>query len=596
MRSVLASVLVLGLLAALAALAAPRAEAASMAAPGVEVPGAAASVEVSTARGELEDAQVVVHGASGRLSVRLAAGAPALLQQGLTVLRVETTEVDGRQVADPLPPLARRASVAPGQDVTLVLRFRVPDATPPGSYPGQLVFAAGGTSFATLPVHLRVFDVTLPSRDDPNALRTLFLLKPQVYVDSVVQRTHADPATASTGITDRLYSLLSDYRISPGNWEYGTPYPDGYQDRGTYWDGLAATRMAAEGALPFNTMRLPIGTQHTPVSRTGQSPRHPETWAAYLTSQVLPFWQAHGWLNRALVWGWDEPGPAYDRQYVAPQACAAHAAGVQYLTTAAPTVRIPDRRVTIPWGAGTRTYTVKAHGDDNQFLWDGQGCDDVDTWAVLSRRFYGSFATPVEQKGHVDVEHELSSAIATARARGASIWSFTYEALSHDLGSPGYAATEPVTDARVFGLWNGLEGTDGTLYADGMTSYDDGVDPYRQLALHGQHVLLYPALAPGDEPVTSLRLESIRDGIEDADLARMLIASHGRAAFLAILARERIFSIRGGRLLLACRSGCDLTGETKYAWPRYRNDAGTGAALERVHDALLGALAPAPAP
>ncbi len=104
-------------------------------------------------------------------------------------------------------------------------------------------------------------------------MRTLFLLKPQVYVDSVVRRTHADAETASTGITDRLYSLLSDYRISPGNWEYGTPYPDGYQDRGTYWNGLAATRMAAEGAFPFNTMRLPIGTQHTPVSRTGQSPR-----------------------------------------------------------------------------------------------------------------------------------------------------------------------------------------------------------------------------------------------------------------------------------------------------------------------------------
>jgi hypothetical protein len=30
---------------------------------------------------------------------------------------------------------------------------------------------------------------------------------------------------------------------------------------------------------------------------------------------------------------------------------------------------------------------------------------------------------------------------------------------------------------------------------------------------------------------------------------------------------------------------------TKYAWPRYRQDAGTGAALERVHEALLAALA-----
>ena len=39
-----------------------------------------------------------------------------------------------------------------------------------------------------------------------------------------------------------------------------------------------------------------------------------------------------------------------------------------------------------------------------------------------------------------------------------------------------------------------------------------------------------------------------------------------------------------------CRSGCDLVGPTKYAWPRYRRDARTGAALERVHTALLVAL------
>jgi hypothetical protein len=566
------------------------------ASPSVELPGAAASIEVSAARGELEDARLIVHGASGQLSVRTEAGSAPLVQQGLSVLRLETTRVAGLAVPDPLPPLGRRSTVGPSEDVTLILRFRVPDATPAGSYEARLAFAAGGRSFASVAVHLRVFDVQLPARDDPAGFRTLFLLEPQVYVDSVLRRTRGDPATASTGVTDRLFAFLSDYRISPGNWEYGTPYPDGYQDRGTYWDGAAATRMSAEGAFPFTTMRLPIGTQHTPVSRTGQSPRRPETWAAYLTSQVLPFWQAHGWLNRALVWGWDEPGPVYARRYVAPQACAAHAAGVPYLTTAAPERRIPARRVEVPWGQGTRAFTVAAHGSDNEFLWDDQGCDDVDIWAVLSRRFYGSFATPVEQKSGIDEQHERAQAIATARARGAAIWSFTYEATTHDLGSPGYAATEPATDGRVLGLWNAVEGTDGTLYADGMTSYEDGVDPYVRLAQHGQHVLFYPALGRDDEPVSSLRLESIRDGIEDADLARMVVARRGRAALLALLQREGIFSLGKGGLLLACRSGCDLPGPTRYAWPRYRRDAGTAAALERVHESLLAALAAAPGP
>src|SRR4029077_20445278 len=117
----------------------------------------------------------------------------------------------------------------------------------------------------------------------------------------------------------------------------------------------------------------------------------------------------------------------------------------------------------------------------------------------------------------IAVQRELQGAIRAARERGASIWSFTYESKA-GRGSPGYAATEPPTDARVFGLWNGLEALDGTLYADGTVTYS-GLDPYRRLAQHGQHVLVYPALGSSDEPVSSLRLENLRDGIEDADLS-----------------------------------------------------------------------------
>ena len=508
------------------------------------------------------------------------------------MLQVTTTHANGSAVPDPLPPLAEQPSVPAGSTTTLIVRFRVPDATPAGAYGGDLLLALDGRTFATVPVRLRVYDVQLPSRSDPSAFRTLFLVQPEKYVAAVVARTGVAVDKAGPGIVDRFFAFLSDYRISPGNWGYGVPFPDGYRDR-TGWTQAAATRMAAAGANPFRTMRLPLGTQRTPAGRTGQSARAPETWTAYLQQQVLPFWTAHGWLDRALVWGWDEPGPAYGHRYVTPQACAAHAAGVPYLTTGAPTRRIPARRVAIPWGQGTRSFTIAAHGVDNGFLWDGQGCDDIDIWAVLSRRFYGSFATPVEKAAHIDAARELRAAIGSARARGAAIWSFTYQSQAN-AGSPGYAATEPATDARVFGLWNGLEGMAGTLYADGLTTYR-GVDPYQSLAQDGQHVLLYPALAATDEPVSSLRLENLRDGIEDADLARMVVAAHGRSALLAILARERIFSIRHGRLLLGCTAGCDIVTRTKYAWPRYRDDAGTGAALERVHRALLEALAPAPA-
>ena len=560
--------------------------------PRVEAPGRGASVRVDAASGESEDAMVVVHGVSGRLSAHFDGASAAFLPTSLSVLRVATTQVAGREVADPLPPLERRAAISGAGPVRLVLRFRVPEGTAAGSYDGRLVFAQNGQPFETLPVRLRVFAVRLPARDDRTAFRTLFLIQPQTYLDAVAAHSRVASETVGPEVTDRLYAFLSDYRLSPGDWGFGTPWPDGYAER-PGWSQASATRMSAEGRYPFRTMRLPLGTQRSGPSRTGQTARSPATWTAYLTDRVLPFWREHGWLDRALVWGWDEPGPVYGRQFAAPQACAAHAAGVAYLTTGAPSRRIPARRVTIPWGQGTRSFTIRAHGEDNGYLWDDQGCDDVDIWAVLSRRYYGSFATPVEQKAHIAAQRELQGAIRTARRRGASIWSFTYDSKS-GLGSPGYAATEPPTDARVFGLWNALEGLDGTLYADGMVSYGH-VDPYRRLAQNGQHVLLYPALRSTDEPVSSLRLENLRDGIEDADLARLVVAQHGRAALLAMLARERIFSIRRGRLLLGCKMGCDLVTGTKYAWPRYRHGAGTAAALERVHTALLEALAPPPA-
>ena len=106
-------------------------------------------------------------------------------------------------------------------------------------------------------------------------------------------------------------------------------------------------------------------------------------------------------------------------------------------------------------------------------------------------------------------------------------------------------------------------------------------------------MLLYPALRSTDEPVSSLRLENLRDGIEDADLARLVVAQHGRAALLAILARERIFSIRHGRLLLGCTMGCDLvTGDEVRLAALSPRGGHRRRARARPHGAARGARAP----
>jgi hypothetical protein len=79
-----------------------------------------------------------------------------------------------------------------------------------------------------------------------------------------------------------------------------------------------------------------------------------------------------------------------------------------------------------------------------------QGGDDVDIWTVLSRRYYGQYDAP----------REKLAAIRAVRRAGKTVWSTTYDGIS---GSPRYTLTEPLSNPRMFLLWNALEDIPGTL-------------------------------------------------------------------------------------------------------------------------------------
>ena len=299
-------------------------------------------------------------------------------------------------------PQGRRPVAAAGSErdgdrapVRLVLRFRVPDSTPAGVYDGRLVFARRqrfgrcrcgcGCSACSCP----------PVTTRRGSARSSSSSRRPTSPPSLA-RSGLESASIGPGVTDRLFAFLSDYRVSPGDWGFGTPWPDGYVDR-PGWSRAAATRMAAEGAYPFSAMRLPLGTQRAARLAHGPVPSLPRGLDRLPDRRVLPFWREHGWLDRALVWGWDEPGPVYGRRLSRRRPAPRMRRAWPISRPARRRGAFPARRVTIPWGQGTRSFTIRAHGEANGFLWDDQGCDDVDIWAVLSRRFYGSFATPVEQ-------------------------------------------------------------------------------------------------------------------------------------------------------------------------------------------------------
>jgi hypothetical protein len=504
------------------------------------------AVSLNAAIGEREGAWIVVTGAQ---SVAASVDGFGLGPLKAAVYFAHFVDFGGRAVPDALLPWNGAARPVERANQPLYLQVVVPDDAKPGGYRAIVHVTADGTTTA-VPVAITVFGVRLPppNRAQGNLL-TSFHVVPESYVNKADALYHLGSNPARSAANEALYAFLAAYRISPAGWGFGEPRkPVGYQASPKWWLD-AAGNMVKENHVGFATMRIPISNQRASRGNriAGISPFEPETWCNYLRS-VRGFWEQHGWLDGRVpyLYTLDEPGPEGMR-LVAKQAATGHWCfpGSKLLVTGNP-------------AAG------------NHFLWDNRHGDDVDIWAVLSRRYYGRFSHPREK---LDL-------ISRARRAGKAIWSATY---SGTPGTPGYTATEPLSNPRMFLLWNALEGIGGTLYAQGTTSYTTA-NPLESVASGGENVLLYPGPTG---PIASARLEQIRDGIEDWDVLDIVRRKRGLSEVRTILARAGLFSAGAREVKLACTRGCELGGSTKYSWPQWSHDAATARKIEQAKLAAL---------
>ena len=316
--------------------------------------------------------------------------------------------------------------------------------------------------------------------------------------------------------------------------------------------------MLEAGSASFPAMRIPISSNRTAPANwiAGLNPSEPEGWCDYLRT-VRSFWEKQGWLGRSLpfLYGQDEPD-VNGQRLAARQAKVLHACwpGSKALMTGNPS---PD--------------------GENAFLSDGKGGDDLDIWVVLSRRFYGQFTVGDKRASRARL---LAGAIERVR-RNATVWSYTYSGVP---GTPGFAATEPLSNPRTFMLWNALEGLQGLLYGQGTTSYESTGSPFSSIGRNGEYVLLYPG---AKSPVPSARLEQIRDGLEDWAIFNAIRGREGADRVRAILGGAGLFSASRNGVKLACHLGCELRSPTKYSWPLWSHD---GSTADRIETARLAAL------
>jgi hypothetical protein len=452
---------------------------------------------------------------------------------------------DGRTAPDALLPWNGTRHPTEHRNQPLYLQVVVPDDAKPGRYRARVRVTADGR-VSKVPVSITVFPVPLPARDAAQGnLVAAFHVVPESYVEKVDELYRLGSNNARARANDSLFDFLSAYRISPAGWGFGEPRSQaGYTTSRKWWLD-AAGNMIRQNEAGFAAMRIPISNQRTRSGSriAGLSPYVPEVWCDYLHS-IRSFWEQHDWISGRVpyLYALDEPG-VEGMRLVARQAATAHECfpGAQVLVTGNPTHR-------------------------NRYLWNNRGGDDVDIWAVLSRRYYGRYDAP----------RERLAALQAVRRAGKTVWSSTYGGVP---GSPRYTLSEPLSDPRMFLLWNALEGIPGTLYAEGTTSYFSG-DPFQSLRTGGEYVLLYPGPR---RPIASARLEQIRDGIEDWDIFDIVRRRYGPTAVRRILGDTGLFSTTASGVILSCTMGCQRSGPTAYSWPRWSHDAATAAKIEAAH-------------
>jgi hypothetical protein len=514
---------------------------------------AASSVSLAMPIGGVDDATVLVRGAQHVSIVSPAVDSP--LQ--LSLFFAHYVSVDGKAVPDALMPWDGSQRSTEHTNQPLWLQVTVPYGTTPGTYHGSVVVVADATR-TSVPLTVTVSPVTLPRQNQvAGSLLTAFNFSPQSYSNKAADLYGVSPESTLPG----LFSFLASYRLSPNSWGYGNPKEaSGYTSDRRWWLDKTDQMVAAAGQpAQFASMWIPISNNRWSPSTYvgGRSPYKPQDWCSYLES-VHAFWQNHNWLGSyPYLYGMDEPGASRFRT-VQHQAKVTHScfAGSHVLVTGKPTAR-------------------------NRFLWNG-GSDDVDAWVVLASRYYGQYTNPsLSRRGISHARQELKLINATRRHHK-QIWAYTYDAASHS--TPGFTATEPASDARVFVDWAAFEGITGLLYGQGTTTYAKGNPLVSNDKAKGSYVLIYPGK---NGPIASARLEVLREGIEDWEILNVARHKHGATAVRKLL--SGLFSTTPKGAKLGCTIGCPLKTSTPYSWPTWSHNASTPRTVASMRAAALQA-------
>lgn len=482
------------------------------------------AVRISAARNEFEAAQLVLRPEKDIENLTVSAG--ELAQRGgsgrIGADRVEVLRVHYHAVHSPtdklgvtddwpdaLPPLAGPITLPAGANQPLWVLVHVPADAPPGEYTGEIRLQAAGWQ-AKVPVHLRVWGFTLPKEPFTHSAFGLGT--------GTINRYHGVTSeTDKREVFAKYMRSFADHRISP---YHPTPYDaievkfvadEDPPHAEVNFERFDAAMQRATDEWNITSFMVPIegmggGTFHARhageiVGFKAGTPQY-EAMFASAVSQIEQHLKAKGWLDKAYVYWFDEPDPKdYDFVREGMERLKKHAPGLRRMLTEEPV---------------------------EPLFWA------VDLWCPLSSHYDPRVA-------------------GRRRANGEQFW--WYVCCGPKAPYCTLFIDHPATDLRVWLwqtwqrkiegilIWESVYWTSDTAFPDSLQNpyadpmaYQVGYGLEKGAKRHwgnGDGRFLYPpeAAAAGaaspvlDEPVSSIRWEMLREGIEDVDYLHLLKAA-----------------------------------------------------------------------
>ena len=473
------------------------------------------TIALDAAGGEYQGVQVCLRGGDRKVRLSWSTDSDPLITGNAELFRVfyvrvttPTTKLGSRAgwYPDPLVPRAFGAtqtvpgSANPGPTTPFYVLVHVPYGTPAGDYAATLEVDEGGEP-TDLPVTLHVWGFGW-SRI---STRTAFAMSQDNLKRSLPRNFSFNGENKAT-VLRNFYTVMKQHGISPTVVHYLPKVTDssGNVQRGDAWANSVAPFLdETEDVVGLQDNQLPL-LRFFPWSRS-QSP----SWAAirnYLTDMTR-IYKDRGWDKKAYVYVLDETTKMWEERLAEKYARALHAAD-----------KATGARVKFFLTDDPRPHSLGGTKTANTFLYD-----DVDIWTL---RYYYFF-------GRVPAVRERQKA-------GKDIWWYSYvnDAVRK---TPSFVIDKPHIDSRVWGWMMEEWNVDGLLNWGfnrwGKATTGEGWrDPYRDplslikghLRSNGDTCLVYPGYyprygldRPTAGPVASLRLEALRDGLEEREYLRI---------------------------------------------------------------------------